>query len=211
MFIGRPLRIALLISFLWHLFWMSFVSIIFLPAGLKTLRYSAVSFLGSILRGPVFIAQGPLSSREDFVELPSEVNVQTGIGNFNERPYMFLPQERKILNPDAFIDVDVTVDSLPSMAGFVSQQGLQTEREIIFRPAFSHYPEWFQEKPGAGSVIFEVYISAEGLVEEVTNVQASGNPEIDAALARYIERWRFTPSAELKGQWQTIEISLDFE
>ncbi len=260
MLIGRQLRIALLISLLWHLFWMTSVSIVFLPSGLKLKQYSSVYFLGSILRDSISFAQAPLdrkpfsngagqvphADKKHFAELPSEADIR-GISHFtpleiinpleakfltgfSEKPYVSLPVKRDTLNPDSFIDVDTR--QRPGFSGLSSEAqaevGTATQRdssllqnrpspsrsggrEIIFQPPISEYPEWIDSREFKGSsVVFKIYISADGLVQEITNVQLSGNPEMDAALARYIRRWRFAPIFSLPGQWQTIKIKLDF-
>ena len=233
MVIGRQLRIALLVSFLWHLFCMSFVSIVFLPGGFKPRQYSSVYFLGSILRSPV-LARPPavLESRRaglpvdkrgagearrmsrlykgDFVKLPPELDARMDITPFSERQRTSLPAQRKVLNPDDFIDVDVLKEGIPSFKSFASAKRPKTPRQIIFQPAFLNYPEVaIQQELKGDWAIFKIYISADGLVEQLICIQVSGSPEIDAALARYIERWRFAPVAGLQGQWQTVKISLD--
>ena len=236
MVISRQLRIALLISFLWHLFCMSFVSIVSLPGGFKPRQYSSVYFLGSILGSPVS-ARPPalLESRRagltvdkrggqarrmsrlykgDFVKLPPELDARMDITPFSERQRTSLLAQRKVLNPDDFIDVDVSKEGIPyrpspSRSGGGSGRGSEG-RQIIFQPAFLNYPEVaIQQELKGDWAIFKIYISADGLVEQLICIQVSGSPEIDAALARYIERWRFAPVAGLQGQWQTVKISLD--
>ncbi len=301
MVISRQLRIALLISFLWHLFCMSFVSIVFLPGAFKPRHYSSVYFLGSILgspvsaRPPALLESGraglpvdkrgagearrmPRLYKGDFVKLPPELDARMDITPFSERQRTSLPAQRKVLNPDDFIDVDVLLrqgfplrsssfggqveglspeaqalgdvskEDISSFESFASAKrpkaqrdssllqnrpspsrdssllqnrpspsrsggrsgGRSEGRQIIFQPAFLNYPEVaIQQELKGDWAIFKIYISADGLVEQLICIQVSGNPEIDAALARYIERWRFAPVAGLQGQWQTVKISLD--
>jgi TonB family protein len=207
MFISRQLRMALLISFLWHLICVSFVSIVFLPGGYKLRKYSSVHFLGSILRSPITIEQFSDANWGDYVLVPSEVDIQKE-NHFNESPNISLPAEKKILSPDSFIDVDVHRETLPSRLSFVSKEASQPERKIVFQPSSPHYPEWVQQEFRGSFAKFTIYISSCGLVEQLICVQASGNPEIDTALARYIEKWRFAPVAGLEGQWQTVKIDI---
>lgn len=201
---------ALLISFLWHLICVSFVSIVFLPGGYKLRQYSSVYFLGSILRSPIAIEQFSDANWGDYVLVPSEVDIQKE-NHFNESPNISFPAEKKILSPDSFIDVDLHRQTLPSLVSFVSKEASQPERKIVFQPSSPHYPEWVQQGFRDTFTKFTIYISSCGLVEQLICVQASGNPEIDTALARYIEKWRFAPVTSLEGQWQTIKINLDFE
>lgn len=210
MVISRQLRIALLISFLWHLFCMSFVSIVFLPGAFKPRQYSSVYFLGSILRNPVSARHVPRLYKGDFVKLPPELDTRMEITPFSERQRTFLPAQRKVLNPDDFIDVDVSKEGIPYRPSPSRSAGPGGGRQIIFQPAFLNYPEVaIQQELKGDWAIFKIYISADGLVEQLICIQVSGSPEIDAALARYIERWRFAPVAGLQGQWQTVKISLD--
>jgi len=193
--------------------------------------------LGSILRSPVLArprallesrrAGPPVDKRGagearrmprlykgDFVKLPPELGARMDMAPFSERQRTSLPAQRKVLTPDDFIDVDVLKGGIPyrpSPSRSGGRSGGQSEgRQIIFQPAFLNYPEVAiqQELKGDWS-IFKIYISADGLVEQLICIQVSGSPEIDAALARYIERWRFAPVAGLQGQWQTVKISLD--
>jgi len=201
---------------------MSFVSIVFLPGGFKPRQYSSVYFLGSILRSPVS-ARLPVDKRGagearrmsrlykgDFVKLPPELDVRMDMTPFGERQRTSLPAQRKVLNPDDFIDVDVSKEGIPSFESFASAKSPRAQRQIIFQPAFLNYPEVAMQQEVKGDwAIFKIYISADGLVEQLICMQVSGRPEIDAALARYIERWRFAPVAGLQGQWQTVKISLD--
>ncbi len=208
MVIGRQLHLALLISFIWHLFWMSFITIVFLPGKFEPSRYSSVCFLGSILKSPVS-TRSPVGeqSGQGQISLPfKRTLIRPGFREGGEASFAF---ERETLNPDSFIDVDEPIGKVSPAATFVSAKTTARQRELLYQPPLSIYPEWTQQELKAEFVAFRIYISAKGLVEQVINVQASGNPEIDAALARYIERWRFAPAPGPQGQWQTVEISTD--
>ena len=105
MFISRQLRLALLISFTWHLFWLSSVSIVNLTAGLKPRQYSTVNFLGSILNSRVSLRD----PQRGFIELPAEADLQRK-NYFKERPYTLL-HGGKIIELD---ELDKFAGSLPS-------------------------------------------------------------------------------------------------
>jgi hypothetical protein len=197
--VSRELKIFLLVSFLWHLFWMSVISIVFLPKGLTPKQYSPICFLGSILRDPVFRAQH--TGKGDLVQLPSEARLCSSVSEPS------LPVEREILNPEDFIEVDIhrKAASMP-LAG--SAKRPDGRRQTIFQPPFPNYPEWVGQKFRGDYAVFKMYISAGGLVEQTINVQGSGDPEVDAVLARYIGRWRFAPVSQPSGEWQTVKINL---
>ena len=172
--------------------------------------YLSIPFLGSILRNSVSIRQAPQAQKKHFVGLPSEVDIQKQ-SLFYERPHISLPIEREALNPDGFIDIDAHGEERTFAASFVSINETLLQREIIFQPPIPEYPEdaTTQQELKTSFVIFKIYVSDDGLVEEAINVCSCGNPEIDAALARYIRRWRFAPVAGRKRQIQTIKIDLD--
>lgn len=209
MFINRQMRLALLISLLWHLFWMFSVSILFLPSGFKLKRYSSVHFLGSILRGPLSFDRAQPTQEKHLVGFPSEADIQR-MSHFNKSPDASLPAEKVVFSPDSFIDVDISKDNAATMVSFLTEKAISAQREIIFRPPLPEYPEWEEgQRYITSCLVFKIYISSQGLVQEIINEQASGNPEIDAALARYIRKWRFAPASGLQGQWQTIKINLN--
>lgn len=204
MIISRELRITLLISFLAHLLGMCLISIVFLPHGFALRGWSSVSFVGSILREPVSMQAKAQVKERDLVEFPPEAE----INHFEQKELAFLPTEKKALNPDSFIDVDSEPQNIN--LAFSRDYTGKKEREIIFQPPFVKYPEVaIQDEVKGDCAVFNVYISTSGLVEQVVNMQTSSSPEIDTALARYIEKWRFAPAPESQGQWQTIKIALD--
>ena len=209
MFINRQMRLALLISLLWHLFWMFSVSIVFLPSGFKLKQYFSVHFLGSILSDSLSMAKETDVHRKHSLQFPSEADIQRA-NHFKASPDVFLATEKVTLSPDSFIDVDIVKDNILTTLSSLTKKTVSVGREVIFRPLLPEYPELEDSQAcRAGSVVFKVYISGQGLVQEVINEQASGNPEIDAALARYIRKWRFAPACNLQGQWQSIKINLD--
>lgn len=208
MMVSPELRITLLISFVFHLFCALFVSITFLPSGYKMRQYSSVIFFGSILSTPIFVEQASSSKKKDIAKLPAEADIQKSMLPFSERPGVSLLLEKEALDPDEFVDIDRLKDEPPSFTNFVSTR-LTPQREIIFKPPLPQYPEWRQQEEKGAFAIFKIYISADGLVEHSICMQGSGNPEIDAALARYIRRWRFAPVLRAKLEMQTVKINLD--
>ncbi len=208
MIISRNMRIALLISLFWHLFCLSSVSIIFLPRGLEPRSDAAVNFLGSILKSPISFAQGPASGEAGLVNFPAEAEIPR-VSNFSARPYPYLRTEKDISGSGNIVDIDASANEGLFAASFIFQKSSGQKREIIFQPARPEYPEWTRQELKTGCVVFKIFISPDGLVQEIINLQSSANPEIDAALARYIKRWRFAPTADTQGQWQTVKLNLD--
>jgi TonB family protein len=206
MLINHQLKVSLLISCCWHLFCFSFFSIAFLPSGYRPNRYPTVSFSGSILKGPVFIRQ-PAPAKQ-IVELPLPQDLDPGRGRFSQSPdALFLPGKKQFLL-NSFSDIDALEKTKTT---FSSQKKVSSQREVIFRPSFPYFPEWAgAQKEWPAFTVFEVYISADGLVEQPVCLQGSGNPEIDARLIRYISRWRFTPLGEPEYQKQTVRVDLEF-
>lgn len=204
--LNKELQVALVFSFLWHAFLFSAVSLVFLPESLPLNQHPAVAFLGSILRDP--LVRGPRAERGSLLEMP--LGLDTAKSSFLGRPVATPQVDKEALSPDDFVgDVDRQKEQVAQ--SFRQAPGEYSGREVIFQPSFQIYPEWQQRQPEAGSVVLRILVSPEGLVEEVVNVRSSGDPDIDAALARYVRRWHFAPLVEQKVQWQTVTIRLDLE
>ena len=133
-------KIAFLISFFWHLFWICSVSITFAPGSFKLRRYSSVSFLGSILSSPVSIRRVALVEQKHLVEFPAEAAIGSGIGHFNKTPFASLPTQKALLRAEGLVEVDLPKEPAVSLASFV-QAGPRLGRKIIFQPALPEYPE----------------------------------------------------------------------
>ncbi|MBN2097706.1 MAG: hypothetical protein JW714_04420 [Candidatus Omnitrophica bacterium] len=207
MIINKELRIALLLSLCWHLFWMSSVSIVFVPRGLGVRQFSGVNFLGSILGSS---AEEGLAPASGFSQLPQELNIQKTY--FTKSPQAILPLEKNFPNTDDFIDLAVPVAKGPVLITSATEGDTSLAgRQPIFKPPFPQYLNWVEEELKTDAVSFKTYIEPSGLVQEVINVQASSNPEIDVLLARYVRKWRFAPGAGATGEWQIIKIPLNFQ
>lgn len=208
MLISKQLRVALIISFFWHLFWISSICIIFLPNSLPKRQFPLVNFIGSVLRNNIADNQS-LTRPAALVSLPAEADIHRQ-GFFKISPDVFLQLEKKYFRSSRFIDVDKSERKKAIFKNVSSSSPVKTkDREILFRPAFHQYPEWNTQQISRNDIVFKIYISAEGLVQQVINLRTCGNPEIDAALARYIRRWRFAPDADQRAQWQKIKLSLE--
>lgn len=210
MSISRQLKTTLLFSLSWHLFWISFVSIVFLPPKFQKRQHARVNFVGSILKKPIAIAQLPAAKTKHLAQLPAEAYIHNQ-SRFNEDLSAPLTAEREPFNPDNLIDVDSAQEAAFSADSFVVEDTVDAQRELIFKPPLLKYPEWMEQGSRGSRVIFKIYICTDGLVEQSICLQASGSPEMDAALARYISRWRFAPVAAAEGQWQTVTIDLGLD
>lgn len=207
MVVSKHLRIAFLISFIWHIFWMSSVSVIFVQTGIKPEQHAAVNFLGSIL----FSVKEIPSKPERFVQLPVEAIVQKK-SPFGDAPSRSLLDEKVAFNPDSIINVDDSIEQKLFAEHIAIAKDISDKQEIIFKPKLAKYPEWKHQQFLGNPVVFKVYVSTEGLVQEVTNLQSSGHPEIDTVLARYLKQWRFAPKGlKNNGQWQTIKLNLELD
>jgi hypothetical protein len=185
---------------------MSFICIVFPSHNLESRKFSPVIFLGSILQKPVVMRQTRHMAKREFSKLFSKMDLQKEANCFNQLSPISLSIERENIDPDKFIDVDKSKKRQLLLPSFAMTEYPRAQREIIFRPTFFEYPEWSEQEFSTVEAIFKIYISADGFVEQIINEQVSGNPEIDAALARYIAKWRFTPTFDQSGQWQIIKI-----
>lgn len=204
MFIPKQMRTALLISFFWHFLLFSCVCVIFLPINLNTRQYSRTNFLGSILRQTELI--GPASpAAKSFTVLPPEAQIQNR--SHPDNIDVTLPVEKEALDFDKIVNIDSLARGLPFAVTFCSSQTKKPQSKLLYQPPYPVLPEWQAQQPQADFTIFKVYILACGLVQQVITVYSSGNPELDAALARYVRKWRFAPMFEEEGQWQMVKVA----
>lgn len=184
------------------------VSVVLLPKGFKLNIQPVIVFLGPILRDAPVASEGAVTSKKDFVILPAAAELLQQ-SNFINMPPLLNAGNKETLDAENYIDPDTL--QAPTFTQFVAGNTPTDVRELIFRPPFPAYPEWEQQHFKTGNVRLKAFVSSEGLVEEVVVTQASGNPEVDAALARYVRKWRFAPSGDAQGQWQRLTLRLNFE
>lgn len=199
--LNTQLKIALMVSLFWHLVILCTFSLVFSSTDFRFNLQSDVMFLGSILQSSLIDDAATIALPEGS-ELSNE-------SRFNERAFIKHASEKGRIDAERFIDVDFTAHEYAQ--SFAALENGASLREIIFKPNFLGYPEWEQEEIVPGAVEFKIFISSEGIVEQVLATRVSGNPEIDAAFSRYIRRWRFAPAAETNGEWQRVTLSLNFE
>ncbi|MFC1698433.1 TonB family protein [Candidatus Omnitrophota bacterium] len=187
---------------------LSFFTLISAPGGFQPREYCSVNFLGAIFNQAVPLDEIFSSPNKNLIELPAEAEIQHQINYAGAR--LFVSENKQIVDPDYLIDPDVPKNELLASVNFAQpSRSASFEREVLFRPELPQYPEWAQQEFRANSAVFKIYISASGAVEEWTCLQASGNPELDANLARYIEKWRFVPAFDQQGNWQLVKIELE--
>ena len=124
-----------------------------------------------------------------------------------------VPSEKPVAEATFFIDSVDMVSNDPTEAGYLTGRAIAlspaTSRKILFRPAFPRYPEWELLETRGRSAKFRVFVSPQGLIEQIVAVQTTNNPEIDAVLARYVSKWRFEVQTDQAGQWQVVTVELD--
>ncbi len=207
--VSRQLRFSLLVSSLLHLFCFAFISVVFLPRGFSLNSPTRVDFLGSILAGNIYKSELGEPKQAVF-KVPAEAQINT-TGFFSSVPAVLPDLEKQSMDYDQFINID----SVPLPAPFLNDTELPAdsgEREVIFKPDLPEYPEWSgSQEVNSGLAVFDVYISSAGLIEQLLCVQSSGNPQLDAALTRYIRKWRFAPVDKEQNARQSIEIDLNMQ
>lgn len=227
--INRQLQTCLLFSIAGHLVCFCSVAVFFPHIGFKDNHYSTVNFLGTILTAPFapeqqladtalllpkskqLTAQSTNSKMESFTKkLDKKCIVHIPGSDCPAR--LFLPIEQTVINPANIIGPigkdTADKDSLKKLSLDIEDSPSLLQREIIYQPPFPKYYELSEFKPKRNYAIFKIYISSAGTIEEIVNIKFSGNPEMDMALARYINKWRFAPAFEQEGQWQIVKINL---
>jgi TonB family protein len=206
---------ALIISFLWHLFWFFAITIVVVPIGSGPQKLSDVSFLGSILDEDSFhsefrtrrdysFSRGKDSNRLFFQDKSSIFPQQPQTGP--DRVSIPKEQSRKISITD-ILDVEkrpptlIGKEAVPQTGSkSLKPEDAAVGRTVLFRPPL---PDCRGLAPIAQQdlvidfyrVKVRVIIASDGHVKSVEKLESSGYPEIDLAAIRYVEKWTFSPLA----------------
>jgi len=213
MFKDGAFNASVLISIVWHLFWISAVGIAVAPEVRPGNAYPEIGFLGPILEKTAFDL------------MAEEVKPQSE--TLYARSAMFLDSVhlkpegpgRKVLKefmPEGMLDrftfslhdyVKDTKEVPLYLAGGMKMiraksgdnlsrpfvEGPAAEREIIFRPGILTVPLGLYGEAEEYAVKLRFAISDNGLVCDVEPVISSGYLEIDLSATRFLKKWRFSP------------------
>jgi len=230
MFRDKPFNAALLISILWHIFCMFFVTIVVLPTSFPLAKVSNISFLGPILEKTAF---------EIMIErnVPSKHTLYGRPTRFNNMPLKrgrkeemnikfkdFLSTERRrdtrVSSKDLFGDSKVA-PPFQHVSSKVSEEepwqknlfikGPLVKRDILFKPEMPVISERIGQRQKSFIVKLKANVLPGGNVSEVTLLASSGYPDIDLKAINYMKGFRFSPlgpAAKDKSEWGNIRINL---
>ena len=139
----------------------------------------------------------PVEKRKVATRAPSTTRV-------SQEPKI-IKKEVEILPPKA--EIKATSSPLPSP---VSQPAVFSTLQPTYQPK-PRYPSIAKRRGIEGSVIFEISVANDGLVNNVIIIQSSGSSTLDNAASKTIKTWRFPASQfnSLSNFKQKIEFRLN--
>ena len=159
MFKKHPLLSALLISVIWHLFWMLAVTIIIVPENFGLTEFSSISFLGPILDNVGFnsteevtLTQSSTSIHEKELYYPEEVGLE--IEHYPQRATLLdsiesQSQAERISDIEESSQVKKITPRHNNIPKDLSPQaGLPvTQKDSVdYKPSELDYPDWAEKK-----------------------------------------------------------------
>ena len=211
MFTNKIFGIAILLSSLWHLFWISAVEIVVTPTINPGGDYQEVDFIGPILEKTAFDFMAETSARYGETQYSvSSIFFMDKVylaasgpkRNILKKTVPYRALDRFTFNLEGYVKKSKEIpfymaaekdfilleeEEAPDVKGPVKQ------REIIYKPD----PPVVSLGAGGASEIYTVQvrfsISHNGIVYRAEPMVSSGQPKIDLAAIRYVREWRFSP------------------
>ncbi len=229
-------ELALVVSLVWHLFWLFSVKISVSAPAVANRPESAVSFIGSILEeGTVFPAKGPGEAVPDAgitrmqdLAAGRETAGDGGVTGWNGKLASVSDLDvLKEIDAKSSADAAVGVKQIPekpfdeikvSYKTYPPEiEGPAKFREVIYKPELPAYLRW-DESLGVDldrlgntfSVRLKFAVSPEGKVESVERLSSSGHPTVDIIAMRYLKEWQFAPlkaGGPKEEQWGTVKLN----
>ncbi len=214
---------AFVLSVIWHVFWISSVQIVSLPARVQYPRFADVAFIGSFQDEPHFeVHVTPLPpprspsgwfhqpvSRSAAEEFPPRTPFSFEISlPESERPWQgpgeFLGLEKK--NP-----VSLSEKTEEGEIGSFPLEGPASSRILYYRPPLPVLPKWADLQQTGSSLEFRFWVSPRGKVVGVEKVTSAGDPTLDTIAMRYLRRWQFNPKNTPEDEWGKVALQFPFQ
>jgi|GEM_PF-2634440 len=209
---------ALFFSVLWHLFWISSVTIVSLPAKVQYPRFSSISFLGPLLDEPNFevhVSQKPplrgemrmaqeRVNRSPFRGFPEETVGLLKIDLFDSKRSLTIPNELFGLekrNPTFFLKEDERLKKETPVLN-----GPAASRILYYQPPLPELPKWLDPREVRSSFELRFWVTPRGKVVGIEKVTSSGDPTVDLIGMRYLRRWQFNPKATEQEEWGMVTL-----
>ena len=209
---------ALFFSVLWHLFWISSITIVSLPAKVQYPRFSSISFLGPLLDEPNFevhVSQKlPLRgetmrvqervNRSPFQEFPEETADLLKIDLPDSKRLLAIPNELLGLekgNPTSFLKEDERLKKETPLL-----TGPAASRALYYQPPLPELPKWLDPQEVRSSFELRFWVTPRGKVVGIEKVTSSGDPTLDLIGMRYLRRWQFNPKVTEQEEWGVVTL-----
>ena len=209
---------ALFLSVLWHLFWISSITIVSLPAKVQYPRFSSISFLGPLLDEPNFevhVSQKPplrgetmrvqeRVNRSPFQEFPEETVDLLKIDLSDPERSLTLPNELLGLekrNPTSSLKEEGRLKKeIPLLSGPAAS------RILYYQPSLPELPKWLDSQEVRSSFELRFWVTPRGKVVGIEKVTSSGDPTLDLIGMRYLRRWQFNPKVTEQEEWGVVTL-----
>ena len=233
MFKDRVFNMAIIISTMWHLFWVSAICIVVTPSVQPTNAYHEIDFLGPILektafdlmieevkpqaetlyaRSALFLDNVYLKPEGPGRKVPSDFvpgGVRDKIG-FSLRDYIEDAKETPLyFEQESRITY---IRQIGKRKDLLVVEGPARTREIIFKPRHLTVSHGIYGDAEEHFVKLRFFISGNGLVHDVEPIVSSGYPQIDIEAIRFLKKWRFSPSSlveKAKSSWGTVAVKVE--
>ena len=222
---------AVVISILWHLFWMSAIGIVVTPTVQSSNAYKEVDFLGPILEKTAFdlitedvtphaetlYAKSTLLIENIYLKPrgPEREILRKVVLDTSQEKFFFILRDY-IKNPKE-IPYDLTEDM---RIGYVEKRtkkassfidGPLSTREIMFRPETFTVPGGLYGDQEEYLVRLKFFVTNNGTVRGIEPLVSSGYPEVDLLAVKSLKRWRFSPIHSTKrdnSSWGVVVIRI---
>ncbi|MFH1858052.1 MAG: TonB family protein, partial [Candidatus Omnitrophota bacterium] len=203
---------AVFLSVLWHLFWLSSISIVNVPVEVQYPRFADISFFGALWDEPNFevhVAQRPIS--RSYPAIPQERISRFPFQEFPEgKAALFkvaLPYSRKWGAPGEFLGLRKKNPApAPEEHELLKKEspvlkGPLGSRILYYQPPLPEIPRWIDPQEAGSSLELRFWVSPEGKVIGIEKITSSGDPTLDAIGMRYLRRWQFNPKTADGEEW----------
>ncbi len=231
----HALELALVVSLVWHLFWLFSVKISVSAPAVPARPESAVSFVGAILEeGPVSPATGSDVSVQDDsmarlrdLAAGPEAGVDRSVpGGTGKLANVSDPDILKEIEAKSSADAAIGAKQMPekpfdeikvSYKTYPAEiEGPARFREVMYKPELPASLRWdeslgvdFDRLGNIFSVALKFLVSPEGKVESVERLSSSGHPTVDIIAIRYLKEWQFAPLKSgnpKEKQWGIVKL-----
>ncbi|MCK4249645.1 MAG: energy transducer TonB [Candidatus Omnitrophica bacterium] len=207
----------LLISLGWHILMALLVNIVVIPEMAGPVKFSQISFLGSILEETTFKTKkhsGPRTERSDYKALSAPDNVSKLLIGYIRKRAQILSAGADLIEPELDQNISLvnglisgqrtkdklTVRHALKSVTYATEQiqarGALSGRKLLYRPPNPQRPRWLDNREGSFKICFKIGVSIQGLVESAVVLNSSGRPALDMLTLSNVRSWKFMPKTD---------------